>query len=169
MPRSRRYPKRDRILSRVSLTIDSTLSHLFLVSVLVRGICDHLGMDAAPAYSLELCAVEAVTNAIKHAYRGAPGHEVTLDVSFNSERLDLLVLDRGLTMPPEQIVKLSKSSSAFEFDPGCLESIPEGGMGLQIIRHEMDEACYSSEKGVNSLKLTKFFPALNFHGGPLIK
>ena len=146
-------------MSRYRLTIDSTLTEIFVVSVLVRGVCDHLQADAAQAYSVELCAVEAVTNAIKHAYRGVSGHEVMLEMSFTPERIDLRVCDQGVSMPEEQIEKLSSGSSVFEFDPECLETVPEGGMGLEIIRHEMDELSYSSENGSNCLKLTKFVSA----------
>jgi serine/threonine-protein kinase RsbW len=153
---SRRFRKREPDLSRFRLIIDSTLSELFVVSTLIRGVCEHLRTDAAQAYSLELCAVEAVTNAIKHAYREVPGHEVTLEVSFTPERLDLHVLDQGLSMPEEQIHRLSSGAGVFQFDPHCLESIPEGGMGLEIIRHEMDESSYATAGGSNCLTLTKF-------------
>jgi serine/threonine-protein kinase RsbW len=145
----------DRSLSRFRLILDSTLSQLFVVSTLIRGVCEHLGTDAAQAYSAELCAVEAVTNAIKHAYREAPGHEVTLDVSFTRERMDLRVLDHGLAMPDDQINRLSSGSEVFEFDPLCLEAIPEGGMGLEIIRHQMDETSYSTIGSTNCLRMTK--------------
>ena len=89
-------------MGRFRLTIDSTLSNLFVISALIRSVCDHLKLDAAQAYSLELCSIEAVTNAIRHAYRGLPGHDVTLDVSFTRERLDLQVTDQGLSMSEEQ-------------------------------------------------------------------
>jgi serine/threonine-protein kinase RsbW len=143
-------------LGRFRLTIDSTLEQLFVVSSLVRGVCEHLETDEFQAYSVELCAVEAVTNAIKHAYLGAPGHEVTLQVSFTRERLELDVADQGLRMPQEQIVRLASGSPVCDFDPDCIEDLPEGGMGLEIIRHEMDETCYSTAGGSNSFRMTKF-------------
>jgi serine/threonine-protein kinase RsbW len=142
-------------VQRFRLTIDSTLSELFIISTLVRGVCDHVNADPAQAYSVELCAVEAVTNAIKHAYRGAPGHEVTVDMFFTPERLDLHVSDQGLRMPEEQISRLSTGSQVFEFDSDCLEAVPEGGMGLEIIRHEMDATSYSTNGLTNCLSLTK--------------
>jgi serine/threonine-protein kinase RsbW len=157
MTRQLQHCRRDNaILSCIRLTIDSALSELFVISVLIRGVCDHLGTDEARTYSLELCAVEAVTNAIKHAYRGVPGNEVTLEISFTRERVDLRVLDRGLSMSKEQVLKLSASSQIFEFDPDCLDSIPVGGMGLEIIRQQMDEIGYSTDSGRNCFTLTKF-------------
>ena len=142
-------------MSRFHITIASDLTELFVVSIVVRGICDHLGVDAAEASGVELCAVEAVANTIKHAYRGESGHEVWLDVSFTRERLDLDVRDRGVSMPEEQVRKLSVGSHVFEFDPADLDAVPEGGMGLTIIHQVMDEASYWTDSGTNCLRLTK--------------
>ncbi len=127
-----------------------------MISALVRGVCDHLGASADQTSSVELCAVEAVTNAIKHAYRGIPGNRITLEVCYTSERLDLSVLDQGLRMPPEQQEKFATGSHVFEFDPDDLNSLPEGGMGLEIIRQEMDQTSWSEEAAGNCLRMTKF-------------
>jgi serine/threonine-protein kinase RsbW len=138
------------------MIIDSDLDELFAVSILIRGTCDHFGIDAHQAASLELCAVEAVTNAIKHAYGGALGHDVSLAVSFEGKRVDMEVSDSGLRMPEEQLKNLACGSDVLEFDPADLDTLPEGGMGLEIIRREMDEASYSTDGGNNCLKLTRF-------------
>jgi serine/threonine-protein kinase RsbW len=145
-------------LSRIRLTIDSALSELFVISVLIRGVGDHFAMDEAQTSSLELCAVEAVTNAIKHAYLTLPGNEVTVEVSITQGRVELRVSDRGISMPEAQVLKLSAGSRVFEFDPRCLESVPEGGMGLEIIRRQMDEISYSTVDGGNCLTITKLIP-----------
>jgi serine/threonine-protein kinase RsbW len=119
-------------------------------------------VDAAEASSVDLCATEAVTNAIKHAYRGAQGHDVSVEVCFTSEpdpdvRLDVSVCDQGVSMPEEQLAKLRDGSNVLEFDPADLGSVPEGGMGIEIIRLLMDQVSYSTNGGTNCLRMTKFF------------
>jgi serine/threonine-protein kinase RsbW len=143
-------------MSRFRLTIDSTLNQLFVISLVVRGVCLRLGMSAADTSSVDVSTVEAVTNAIKHAYIGVQGHEVTIEFSYTHKRLDLYVLDRGKSMPEEHAAKLRHGSRVLEFDPVDLSAIPEGGMGLQIIHQLMDEAAYSAEGETNCLRLTKF-------------
>ena len=143
-------------MSRFRLTLDSDLSDVFAVSAMVRGVCEHLAMDATRAYSVELCAVEAVTNSIRHAYGGAPGREVTLDVYFDHERLSLGILDSGVPMPQENIDQLVNGSGVFDFDPNNLDGLPEGGMGLEIMRQRMDEVVYSIGHEHNCLLLTIF-------------
>jgi serine/threonine-protein kinase RsbW len=138
------------------ITVDSDLADLFLVSLVIEGVCNHLGMDADQASSVDLCVIEAATNAIKHAYRGAPGRDVSVEIFFNPERLDVEVRDQGASMPQEQLRKLREGSHVLEFDPADLAGVPEGGMGIEIIRQAMDEASYSTNSGTNCLRLTKF-------------
>jgi serine/threonine-protein kinase RsbW len=143
-------------MGRFRFTIESNLSDVFLVSVVIRGVCDRLGVNPAEASLVDVSAVEAVTNVIKHAYLGTPGHEVTVEVLSAGERLDLYVRDQGQSMPGEQVARLRYGSNALEFDPHDLGRVPEGGMGLQIIHQIMDETDYTTEAGTNCLRLTKF-------------
>src|SRR5690242_20035449 len=79
----------------LTLSITSALDHVFLVGLSVRGICAGVSLDTACADAVELCVVEAVNNAIEHAYREQPGHPVEVDVEFESECLRIMVRDRG--------------------------------------------------------------------------
>lgn len=143
-------------MSRFRLAIDSSLTSLFLISAFVRSICERLGMSMHDISAVEVCAVEAVTNAIKHAYLGAPGSEVSIEAIASPDKLDLYIRDQGQTMSPEHVAKLTKGSRVLEFDPIALASLPESGMGLQIIHQLMHEAAYSTDNGLNCLRLTRF-------------
>ena len=59
-------------------------------------------------------------------------------------------------MPEEQVRRLIQGSDVFAFDPSDLKSVPEGGMGLELMRQTMDQATYSTEGGTNCLRLTRF-------------
>ena len=123
---------------------------------MVRALCEHLEMDTTEAESLELCLAEVLTNVVKHAYLGVSGNKVSVDVSFTPDRLDLIVRDRGLSMPEEYRSRLQNDSGIFDFDPADLNTVPEGGMGLEIVRRGMDEASYFSGDAGNQYRLTKF-------------
>jgi serine/threonine-protein kinase RsbW len=146
-------------MSRFRLVIESSLSEVFLISVVVRGVCRQLEVSAADTAALEVCAVEAVTNVIRHAYLGAREHELSVEFAISPGRLDLYVRDEGKSMPDEHAAKLRQGSRVLGFDPRDLRAVPEGGMGLQIIHELMDEAEYSREAGINCLRLTKFLRA----------
>jgi serine/threonine-protein kinase RsbW len=147
-------------LTRVRLTISSNLGDVVYVGLFVNKICEHLRMGAESAYQVELCAVEAATNAIRHAYANDPNKEVSVTLAVHSDRLELEVVDTGTAMSPDQEQRLMKGSKVFDFDPTDQTSLPEGGMGLQIIHDVMDEVSYKRDAGANSLQLIRLFRAV---------
>jgi serine/threonine-protein kinase RsbW len=142
-------------LSWLRFSFESRLDEVFLVSLVVSQVCSHLGLDEVLAYQIELCVVEGVTNAIRHAYQGEAGSEVTVLIRFDERRIDLEILDRGRAMAPQYVERLRNGSQVLDFDPSDIAALPESGMGLQIIHEVMDQTAYSSEGGVNCLRLTK--------------
>jgi len=133
----------------IRLIIDSRLESVSLVGSAVRGIANTLYIDSTTSYQLELCVVEAVTNEIKHAYRGQAGHSVEIDVLLYPDRLTFKIYNRGKSMNPAKV-------APFSFDPSKIETLPEGGMGVYILHSLMDEVHYKSIKGQNILTLVKY-------------
>ena len=101
-------------------------------------------------YQIELCAVEAVTNAIKHACDSRPGFSVQVTFTVHADQLVLTVCDEGHSMPKLVVPSLN-------FDPTDLDHLPEGGMGLFLIHSIMDEVTYVSRQGKNILTMIKRF------------
>ena len=148
-------------MSRLRLTINSDLKDVVFVGLAVNKICEHLRMSAVEAYRVELCAVEAVTNSIRHAYRNQPGNEVSVTLVIRDNRLEVEVMDNGLAMLAAQVGRLSEGSEVFGFDPANRSSLPEGGMGLQIMHEVMDEISYRSDGEGNLLRLTRVLEEAN--------
>jgi serine/threonine-protein kinase RsbW len=142
-------------LSRLRLTIDSDLKDVYLIALSVSRICEYLQMDSLEAYRMELCAVEAVTNSIRHAYGNRTGAEVSVTVSVRDNKLELEVADTGLAMLAAQVDRLSRGSDVFGFDAQDRTSLPVGGMGLQIMHEAMDEVSYQTDGNTNRLRLAK--------------
>jgi serine/threonine-protein kinase RsbW len=142
-------------LSWLRFSFESRLDEIHLVSLVVTQVCRHMAIDEVLACQIELCAVEGVTNVIRHAYRLQAGNEVTVLIRFDETRIDLEIVDRGLSMAPEYVDRLRNGSSVLEFDPSDIAALPESGMGLQIMREVMDETAYHSDAGTNCLRLTK--------------
>ncbi len=145
-------------MSWLRFSFASSLDEVFLVSLVVNQVCRHLGLEEVLAYQIELCAVEGVTNAIRHAYQGEAGNEVTVLIRFSDKRIDLEIRDRGNAMAPQYTERLRNGSPVLDFDPSDIASLPESGMGLQIIHEVMDETAYSSQDGMNCLRLSKLLP-----------
>ena len=133
----------------ITLTIDSRLGEVFLVSSAVRSICRETPLSEMEVYQVETCVVEAVNNAILHAYENKEGHEVSVKVAVEDDRLTVTVCDSGRTMqgePPEGLP---------DFDDNDVKRLPENGWGWGIMRAWMDGVGYAVAGGQNMLRLVK--------------
>lgn len=137
---------------RLRLAIDSVLENVALLGSATHGLALAAALDETTAFQLELCVVEATTNAIRHAYNGLPGNEVEMTVELSAEQISFLIYDSGKRHPA-----FDTQTDPFEWK--SLDQLPEGGMGLSIIREIMDEVRYSSAHGRNCLTMTKFLAA----------
>ena len=137
----------------IRFTIESNLKNVFLIGLAVNKISSHIGLNELESYRLELCVVEAVNNAIIHAYDKEAGNEVEVVFNIYPDRLVLDVYDTGKTMQGNLLEQ--KDISSLEFEPGNLDNIPEGGRGLAIMKEIMDSMAYKTEDGKNCLTMTK--------------
>ena len=106
----------------IKLMIESRLENVALVGGAVRGIADMLSIDRITCYHLELCVVEAVNNAIKHAYHFEAGHSVEVELLRFRDRLTFRVCDSGESMNPAKV-------APFCFDPFEAGNPPRGRNG----------------------------------------
>ncbi|MCY4472906.1 MAG: ATP-binding protein [Kistimonas sp.] len=133
---------------RLTLGIDSRLSDTVLVAMAVRGLCTMTSLTAEDINRVELCVVEAVNNAIEHAYGGKSGFPVTVELVLCPQRsLEIGVVDCGEAMswPP------SAKPQATEDMGVWLTS----GRGLSIVSRLMDEVRYESDQGRNTLYMVR--------------
>jgi serine/threonine-protein kinase RsbW len=137
---------------RLRLIIDSDLRCVSLLGVSVRAICIQERFPEQDTANIELCVVEATNNAIEHAYESKTGKYVEIIVDISDKNIQVLVCDEGKPIPHGLLDILPKS---VEFDPLVLDSIPEGGMGIILIKSIMDRISYSTEKMRNIFTMQK--------------
>ena len=137
-------------MSGICLDIDSEISNVPLVGMSVRSVCSSLTGEEQ-AGLVELAVVEAVTNAIKHAYRGESGKSVIVRLTVSDEALTIEVIDSGNSIPP---IKLKAAEALLDFDSENMDAIPTSGMGLGIIQRVADEFLYENIGGQNVLRMT---------------
>lgn len=138
----------------ILLTLDSRLENVALAGRAAYGLGAEAGLEPSDCDLLELCVVEAVTNAVVHAYGGAPGHEVRLHVSVYEDRLELQVMERGSPMPPGLLERPEPEL------PEEISELAENGRGLFILRSFFDTLDYVSDARGNVLTLVKRVPPL---------
>lgn len=150
---------------RITLAIASDLHNVPLIGQAIQRLCSLVPLSDMESHQIALCVVEAVNNAIVHAYDREAEHEVEVIFDQYSDRLIVQICDAGRTMDPKRLSP--QAASPFDFDPGCLERIPERGLGLAIIRKTMDEVTYTTSHGKNTLTLTRFLTSRRSREAPL--
>lgn len=131
----------------LTLRIDSCLDHVFMVGLSVRAICAAVPLEESASDAVELCVVEAVNNAIEHAYGGSPGHAVEIELTLDRAVLCIVVRDRGRSM--------DWAAACARADAYAADQLAEGGRGLFIMRSLMDALSYHSAGGCNALRMVK--------------
>jgi serine/threonine-protein kinase RsbW len=86
---------------------------------------------------------EAFNNAAIHSYKGRPQGDVMIEVDTGATHITIRLLDHGNSFDLEQVPAPD------------LESLPESGLGLYIIRSFMDEVTYLPGSP-NVLSMTKY-------------
>ena len=123
----------------IALHFCSLPAHLPVVRVAVEKMCDLLGMDSDTASGVVLSVDEAVTNVIKHAYKGDSSQPIDLVLTPICEpelsALKICLSDRGQYADPSEIRSRS------------LDDVRPGGLGVHIIVKCMDEVTYSEREG----------------------
>lgn len=136
----------------ISLAIESRPECIELLSSAVNGLCRLTALPATDIAQIELAMVEAVNNAVEHAYHGEPGHAVMVEFRLAPDRFTLLVRDRGDPMEPGKLVAPVSVAKLNEADP---EAWPLRGRGLAIIKSCMDSVEYHVCNGENTLTMNR--------------
>lgn len=142
-------------MHQITLTIESEIEDLSLVSVALHTILEHLGAGGKVVDEMELCVNEAVTNSIRHAYHNAPGQCVSVKIRASEKQIECDVYDYGEPMPGEKaktLTEVPRSDQSFDDKSTQLD---EHGRGLKIIAALMDETEYFRDGTANCLRMKK--------------
>jgi len=124
------------------IQIDSRLALVSEVAASFSNYCHELEFNEQFCFQVELCAVEAINNAIIHAYQNQPGNQINIEWWLDSKRLFIKVTDSGIRMEkiPEDTLVAPEA---------------ESGRGWFIMRQWMDKVDYISNEQFNSVILQK--------------
>jgi len=145
-------------VSSITLSIESEFKNVVLIGKAINSLCSLADFSAIDTYQMELCVVEAVNNAIEHAYDGQQGHVLEVRFLLYHNKMTIDVCDTGKVMHQQLLLR---ENALPTFDAQDLHSLPEGGWGLAIMRQVMDEVTYHTCNGKNVLTLTKRFTSDN--------
>jgi serine/threonine-protein kinase RsbW len=108
-------------------------------------------------FQVAIALAEVLTNIVEHGYANQGGPAIDVSWSTSERGLVIEVRDAGRPIPRERLDQAG-ADTTFGFDPTDLGGLPEGGMGLGIIKTAFDHVDYGSKDGINRLRLGKRLP-----------
>jgi len=136
----------------LKLELQSNPEMLCVVRHALGQLAETLGFSTTECREIVLAVDEALTNIIRHAYRGEGGRpiratfrriEVLLD-GRQKKGLEIVLEDRGMKVDGEKLCGRS------------LEEVRPGGLGLHFIKESMDTVEFRRKFARNQLRLIKF-------------
>lgn len=135
----------------IRMTIKSRLENVFLIGLAVNRIVSYSAGGEVDASLIELCVVEAVNNAIEHAYGYNTDKDVEVVVNLYKNGVSFDINDWGAPLNPDLPLK------DFKFEEKDIPLMKENGRGLKIINKTMDYMAFNSCGGKNTLSMCKMF------------
>lgn len=134
----------------VEMRFPAKAEYVGVARLSISGIASRMGFAYDEIEDLKVAVSEAITNAVRHAYHDEPG-EVTIGFGVYSNRLEVMVADRGGSFKLEDI---KQSIGPYRHDEK-INNLREGGFGLFLINALMDKVEINNEHGVIVL-MTKY-------------
>lgn len=123
----------------------ATLSNLKKIRATIKDFLKIYEVDLKIIKNIQLAVDEAVTNIIKHAYKGENKNNIIkIELEFKNKIFLIHLYDNGIKVDKKNI------------KPRSLDNIKPGGLGIYFIDQLMDETKYlKSNKWINHLVLKK--------------
>jgi anti-sigma regulatory factor (Ser/Thr protein kinase) len=129
--------------SEVEIVVPSHPRWLRMVRTVVQEFVAEMGCDPKERHDIALAVGEAVSNVIKHSYKGNPDNKLTLVCRDHDDSFEVEIRDRGEAYDPH----------AKPMRPP--EEIRVGGRGVYLMRALMDEVEYHRAGDVNCVRMKK--------------
>lgn len=140
------YAMKDKRVNR-TLLLSNEVSELARVQAMLEELVAEALLPAALLMPLNLVLEEALTNVMFYAFEAGTNGEISLELTVNSTRVEVLIVDGGRPFDP-----------TLRPDPDTslpVDERPIGGLGIFLIRTIMDEVGYERVNDTNRLKLAK--------------
>ena len=132
-------------LEHMKKSYPATLNNLKKIRATIKDFLKIYEVDLKIIKNIQLAVDEAVTNIIKHAYKGENKNNIIkIELELKNKKFLIHLYDNG--------IKVNKNN----IKPRSLDNIKPGGLGIYFIDQLMDETKYlKSNKWINHLVLKK--------------
>jgi len=132
---------------RKSITLPNDIQEVPQLNAFVEEACQTVGLDEIDTMKIKVAVEEAVVNVMKYAYPSGERGDITIEAASNDVRLKFTIIDSGKPFDPTVQSAVDTSLSAQERKIG--------GLGIHIMRQNMDSINYERSDNLNVLTLRK--------------
>lgn len=126
----------------------AVFSNLAKIIDQVRQVAIDAGFSEDDVYNIDLAVDEACANIIEHSYGGEGLGDIECECSVESDTLTVTLVDTGCNFDPSSVPEPDLISPVNKRN--------EGGLGIFLMRHAMDEIhFYPCEGNGTTLVMTK--------------
>ena len=133
-----------------SIVLPNDIREVPQLNAFVEEVCKTVGYDEIVTMQITVAVEEAVVNVMKYAYPTGKRGNVTIEASLNDVRLKFTIIDSGKPFDPTVQADVDTNLSANERRIG--------GLGIHIMRQNMDSINYERMNNLNVLTLRKKTP-----------
>ena len=130
-----------------SIVLPNDIREVPQLNAFVEEVCKTVGYDEIVTMQITVAVEEAVVNVMKYAYPTGKRGNVTIEASLNDVRLKFTIIDSGKPFDPTVQADVDTNLSANERRIG--------GLGIHIMRQNMDSINYERMNNLNVLTLRK--------------
>lgn len=135
----------------VEMKIPSNPKYVGLVRLTLSGILSSANASFEEIEDSKIAVSEAVSNAVKHAYKQDEEGEIIVGFAVFSDRVEIIVRDSGKSFDYEQV----KEELGPYKEDDSVSFLREGGLGLFLIETLMDDVHVKKSPGV-TISMVKF-------------
>ncbi|HZS49808.1 MAG TPA: ATP-binding protein [Bryobacterales bacterium] len=128
----------------IELKVSSDPRWLRLVRAMMQEVSRQAGFGDAERCDITIAVDEALSNVIKHSYKGDYGRPVWLTCATEGDRLSIEIRDVGDAPDPKRL------------EPLPPEQVRPGGRGIFLMRSTMDEVQFERNGDTNLVRLSKY-------------
>ena len=132
---------------RKSIVLANDKSEVPKLNAFVDEVCMAVGFDDSTSKKIKVAIEEAVVNVMNYAYPPGTKSDITIEAASNDMRLKFTIIDKGIPFDP------TVQAAADTTLPAKERRI--GGLGIHIMRQNMDSINYERIDNLNVLTLRK--------------
>ncbi len=131
----------------VEMKVPAKAEYVGVLRLTISGIASRMGFTYDAIEDMKVAVSEAASNVVDHAYCNKETGELTLGFGIYTDRLEIMVSDRGDSFNFEEIKdRVGPVTPSEEIGP--VKDLREGGFGLFLIQALMDKVEINNQYGV---------------------